>query len=219
MTFYAVRKGLNPGIYYTWEDCQSQINGFSGAEFKKFKTEQEALDFIQNTNDVNYYKKKEKKENSITKRNEKQDINLPDVYAFVDGSFNPSTGIYGYGGFVVVNGVKNIIQGSGNNSDMSNMNNVAGEILGSKAAIEFALENNLSEITILYDYKGIECWTKQPGEKDFWKANLSETIAYRDFVAQARQKMKINFLKVAAHTGIDGNEEADKLAKKSVGII
>lgn len=45
--FYAVKKGHHPDIYQTWEECQSQIDGFSGAEFKKFKTMEEATAFIQ----------------------------------------------------------------------------------------------------------------------------------------------------------------------------
>ncbi len=34
--FYVVWKGLKPGIYDNWTDCQLQIKGFSGASFKGF---------------------------------------------------------------------------------------------------------------------------------------------------------------------------------------
>ena len=44
--FYAVKKGHRPEIYNSWDDCQKQIVGFSGAEFKKFKTMEEARVFI-----------------------------------------------------------------------------------------------------------------------------------------------------------------------------
>lgn len=47
--FYAVKKGHRPEIYDSWEDCQKQIDGFSGAEFKKFKTMEEATEFIKET--------------------------------------------------------------------------------------------------------------------------------------------------------------------------
>lgn len=44
--FYAVKKGHRPDIYHSWDECQKQIVGFSGAEFKKFKTMDEARVFI-----------------------------------------------------------------------------------------------------------------------------------------------------------------------------
>jgi ATP-dependent DNA helicase PIF1 len=41
-----VKKGIEPGVYTSWEECAKQIEGFSGAEYKKFKTETEATDYI-----------------------------------------------------------------------------------------------------------------------------------------------------------------------------
>jgi ATP-dependent DNA helicase PIF1 len=46
MSYYAVKKGIEPGVYTTWEECNKQIDGFSGAEYKKFKTEAEATDYL-----------------------------------------------------------------------------------------------------------------------------------------------------------------------------
>ena len=47
--YYAVRKGLIPGIYTSWGECQQNINGFSGAEYKGFSTKEEAEAFLNNT--------------------------------------------------------------------------------------------------------------------------------------------------------------------------
>lgn len=44
--YYAVKIGVNPGIYTTWDECKEQINGFSGAKYKSFKTEQEAQQYL-----------------------------------------------------------------------------------------------------------------------------------------------------------------------------
>jgi ribonuclease HI len=35
--YYVVWKGLKPGIYKSWNDCQNQINGYAGAKYKGFK--------------------------------------------------------------------------------------------------------------------------------------------------------------------------------------
>ncbi|XP_065180305.1 ribonuclease H1-like [Sycon ciliatum] len=47
MPFYAVRHGASPGVYKTWDECKAQVNGFSGARYKKFSTMPEAMDFIE----------------------------------------------------------------------------------------------------------------------------------------------------------------------------
>ena len=52
MSYYAVKKGIDPGVYTTWEECNKQIDGFSGAEYKKFKTEAEATEYM-NTKTIN----------------------------------------------------------------------------------------------------------------------------------------------------------------------
>ena len=134
------------------------------------------------------------------------------AYAFVDGSFNVASSVYGYGGFVVLGDEKYIIQGSGNESDMASMRNVAGEVLGSTAAIKKALELGVDELDLYYDYNGIEKWAT--GE---WKRNKKGTIAYYDFIQSVKDKIRLNFVKVKGHSGIEGNEEADKLAKEACG--
>ncbi len=34
--FYVVWQGREPGVYTTWDTCQAQISGFSGAKYKSF---------------------------------------------------------------------------------------------------------------------------------------------------------------------------------------
>ena len=134
-------------------------------------------------------------------------------YAYVDGSYNKVSGTYGYGGFVMHNGKKEILQGSGTDPEMASMHNVAGEVLGSMAAIQKAVELGIAQITIFYDYMGIEKWAK--GE---WKRNKKGTIAYYDFIQSVKDQIRIEFKKVKGHSGVEGNEEADKLAKQAVGL-
>lgn len=144
--------------------------------------------------------------------------NLTLPYAFVDGSYNPTTKIYGYGGFLVYeDSDKNIInvpiQGCGDDPDMATMRNVAGEICGATAAILKALELGLHELTIYYDYKGIEMWAT-----GMWKRNLTGTKAYYKFIQENQSLINLHFIHVKGHSGVDGNETADRMAKESVGI-
>ena len=166
--YYAVRKGIKPGIYKDWNTCKAMVTGFSGAQYKSFTTLQEAEAYI--------------KEDAETAQVGKE----PEVYAFVDGSFNQKTHVYGYGGFLVHDGVKEVLQGSGKDADMASMRNVAGEVLGSMAAIEKAVELGLEELSIYYDYMGIEMWAK-----GLWKRNKKGTIAYYDYVQSVKNQIKI----------------------------
>ena len=44
--FYAVRVGITPGIYKTWDECSKNTSKFPGAVFKGFESYEEAEAFI-----------------------------------------------------------------------------------------------------------------------------------------------------------------------------
>lgn len=228
--YYGVKKGLIPGVYTSWDECKAQVDGFSGAEYKSFKTEAEAKDY------VNIEKESSEKENSdhvpdlvnigicyaaVPKPESKEivepavskDMDLDKPYAFVDGSFNSDTGVYGYGGYLFDGTTKHPLQGHGNNPELVSMRNVAGEIEGSMAAVRKAEELGIREMTMFYDYQGIEKWAT--GQ---WKTNKDSTKAYAEFMKPENRSVGLSFVHTKGHSGIEGNEIADVMAKNSVGI-
>lgn len=44
--FYAVKRGRITGIFHSWEDCKKQVNGFPKAEYKGFRTKEEAQKYL-----------------------------------------------------------------------------------------------------------------------------------------------------------------------------
>lgn len=48
--FYAVKKGINPGIYKSWDECKKQVNGYASAQYKKFNSIASAKEYIDNNN-------------------------------------------------------------------------------------------------------------------------------------------------------------------------
>ncbi len=137
-------------------------------------------------------------------------------YAFVDGSFNPNTQIYGCGGFLIDQfGRKHVIQASGEKKEWAVMRNVAGEILGAKMAMDLAKKLQMKKLVICHDYAGIANWPL-----GVWKAKKPVTKDYVQFAsAMIASGIKLYFRHVKGHSGNFGNEEADRLAKEAVGLM
>jgi hypothetical protein len=41
--YYAMRRGYKQGVFFSWSKCEHHVRGFSGFEFKSFRSYQEAL--------------------------------------------------------------------------------------------------------------------------------------------------------------------------------
>lgn len=201
---YAVRRGRETGLFQTWAECQKQVIGFSGAEYKSFITLKEAEDYIKGaTTEV------------VGEDFTTDDGNLSAdvVIAYVDGSYDIRTHQYGSGVVILWKGEKQEFSFKGDTPELADMRNVAGEIVGAQKAMEFAVENNAEKVVIYYDYEGIEKWCTGA-----WKAKKEGTQMYEKAYAKLRKDIKIEFIKVRAHTGNKYNEEADILAKKAINL-
>lgn len=195
--FYAVKSGNNPGIYETWAECQEQVIGFKGAKYKKFPSYDEALNFINDKGDF------QRPEDGNLKNNE--------IIAYVDGSFDLKTRTYSYGIVLITQEGKETYSGRDDDKDLAQMRNVSGEIKGAMVAMEMAIKQKKDILYLYFDYTGIEHWAK--GD---WKTNKEGTRLYKEFYDSIKEKLNVIFIKVRAHTGVEYNEEADRLAKEAI---
>lgn len=132
-------------------------------------------------------------------------------YAYVDGSFNEREKRYGYGGIFVINGEKHIISGSNTNPETAAIRNIAGELLGAMNAVRIAKKFHVKKFKLYYDFLGIENWVTGK-----WSAKNILAQKYREYMTTCG--IEIIFEHTKGHSGIEGNEEADQIAKKAVGL-
>lgn len=209
MKYFIVTRGSFPGIYTNERDAIRAT--------REFRNGRKNYGFTYNEDDAISSYEALSGETII----DYNDIKLGphEALSFVDGSFNPRNNKYGCGGIVkYVDGERKMHQQTimGSRKDKySAMRNIAGELLGVILVLEFARKNDIKKIYILFDYLGICRWAS-----DRWKCKTRLTKGYRDYVMRLKKRgLDIKFIKVKAHSGVEGNEMVDYLAKKSVGII
>ena len=131
----------------------------------------------------------------------------PGLRIFVDGSFTPSYPKAGWS-FVVTEDDREVARGCGVTAFDAESRNIDGEVMASFQAMKW-LDANDRTGTICHDYEGIARWAK--GE---WQAKSNIAKMY---VAAAKPYLnRVQFEKVAAHTGVKWNELVDKLAKEAI---
>jgi ribonuclease HI len=204
--YYAVVNGVVPGIYYNWDDCKKNVDGFPGAVYKSFPTLEEADAFMRG--EITIEKKTPVRREKPSLEEYMKSIIESEAVCFVDGSYNTETGEYSYGLVLYHDG--KIYEDSEKffDEEMSEMRNVAGELEGSMHAMKYCLDAGIKSLDLYYDYQGIESWATGA-----WKANKEGTRNYKEYYETIKDKLNVHFCKVKGHSGNVGNDRADALAR------
>lgn len=131
---------------------------------------------------------------------------------FVDGSYNNKES--GWGFVRMRNSKEEVYHEYGDvPAEYTYLRNVAGELIATKKVLEYALKENIKEIILGFDYIGIQKYACNE-----WVAKDKFILDYIKFFRQVQEKIKIKLVKVPSHTGLLGNELADKYAKMGADI-
>ena len=178
--YYAVKVGKNTGVFQTWAQCEEQIKGVSGAQYKSFTTLEDAERYIQTSPSEETVK--EEVSSYDINENIKQrlsELKENEVIAFVDGSFQEGKSAFGVIIFDDKGNKEKLYKAftENYNQEFINLRNVAAELEGVKEAIQWALKYEKKKISIFYDYEGIEKWADRT-----WQAKNKITKDYVGFI-------------------------------------
>ena len=150
--YYVVWKGVSPGVYTSWTDCQLQIKGYDGALFKSFETKEEAEHAF--ASPAHYYvgaqNSKLKTQNSPKSLPENFDMNCVAVDAACSGNPGPME----YRGVYLLTGQEIFHFGP-----VHGTNNI-GEFLAIVHALALMKQKGIC-MTIYSDSRNALSWVKQ----------------------------------------------------------
>ena len=189
--YYAIKGNDYSNIVESWDLCKEIIKDIKNPKYKSFQTKEEAEAFINGE--------------TLKLKNDYKYV------AYIDGSFDSNTNKYSFGCILIIDGVEYKFKRGYEPDEYSSLRNVAGEIKGAGFVINYAINHNIDELHIYYDYVGIENWYNFT-----WKAKSTIAIKYQEFAMEAKNKIKVIFHKVKSHTNDYYNEMVDKLAKEAL---
>ena len=137
------------------------------------------------------------------------------VKAYVDGSYDKSTKLGGFG-IVYLDEDDNIVDFDGGiieNKPILSMWNVAGEITAATTVLNKCRCEKIPSITIVYDYEGIGSWALGK-----WKGKNEFTKEYIETAKLVMYDVNVKFEHVKGHSGNVYNDIVDVIAKMSARV-
>ncbi len=148
--YYVVWKGVNPGVYHSWTDCQLQTKGYDGALYKSFDTKEEAEHAFASPAHHYIGRNATRKEETIKQLPENFDMNCVAVDAACSGNPGPME----YRGVYLLTGQQIFHFGP-----VYGTNNI-GEFLAIVHALALMKQKGIS-MTIYSDSRNALAWVKQ----------------------------------------------------------
>lgn len=220
--FYVVWAGRKPGIYTLWDDAKKQVDGFSGAKYRSFKSKSEAEQAFNNGNTAlttPIKKPNAAKKASTTKQGSSQDHTpTSDIDIYTDGGCEPNPGKAGSGLALYKDGVLAELyyglfnpNGTNNTAELNALYQallLAEHYLSQGKSVHIHSDSQYSIKCIsewAYGWKS-KGWVKKTGEIK----NLEIIQQAHTLFDSLKDRLKLSH--VSAHVGIEGNELADRMS-------
>lgn len=202
--YYAVRKGRQPGIYRTWDECSAQVNGYAGAVYKGFKSLEEAQAFLN--------------------RGAPEKIGPPSppravehraqVVVYTDGAALGNPGSGGYG-IVMLNAhhrkeFKGGFRLTTNNRMEMTAAIVALRMLTTRVSVTLYTDSRYLVNSMTKGW--VESWRKR-GWKKWDKTDAANSDLWEELLGEC-DKHQVTFEWVRGHHGNIENERCDELSKE-----
>ncbi|XP_069829155.1 ribonuclease H1-like [Dendropsophus ebraccatus] len=202
MSYYAVRRGRQPGVYYNWDECKEQVSRYPYARYKKFPNYEQAQHFMRGSD--------------YSSRSSYRQGLSADVYTdgccSRNGRYGAKAGIGVYWGPDHPLNVSERLDGRATNQ--------RAEIEAASRAVEQARDHNITNLNVHTDskftIKGMTEWVPRWKENGWKTFHGEEVVNKKEFekLDNLCKDLDVTWTHVPGHRGNSGNEKADHLAKK-----
>ena len=103
--YYVVWRGVNEGIFDTWDTCQLQIKGYPGAQYASFTSKEAAIEAYENGYDA-FRSGKNTSPKASSKKNRRPPVDLPKNTWSVDAACSGNPGKMEYRGVFTDDGTE-----------------------------------------------------------------------------------------------------------------
>lgn len=181
--YYVVWRGVEPGIYHSWADCQLQIKGYPGAHFKSFKTLDEAKSAWSNGDP--------KVQRTSTFTRKKKLIDYHEATDIIKNSWCVDAACSGNPGVMEYRGVHTMDGSVIFHQKFDTGTNNIGEFLALVHALALLRQSNNEQTAIYTDSKTAISWVKNKKAKTTLKKDDSTAILY-DRIYRAEKWLSIH---------------------------
>lgn len=232
MKFYVVWKGRETGVFTDWNTCKEQVDKFTGAKYKSFKTREEAEAAFEGNSiapsknplgsgksSTSPETKKKSKAQTVKTYTANEIVAMRvDTKIFTDGGCDPNPGKAGSGIAVYRDDVLTELWfglfnpvGTNNTAELNALHQalmMAKDDIGKSKSVAIFCDSKYS----------IQCVTQWAvgWEKKGWKKKTGE-IKNLDLIKEMFSlyqsiSSKVQVLHVNGHVGVEGNELADRMS-------